>query len=152
MEEEELWRVWIRLWSLPVLSAGVTAWPVSRIKRSNTAVPRPDIREWKQFIAQSWKLLELMDRVKRLSSVHFSEITSGQSCPDICPLPLCLLPVTLRWTKDKWLLLVRLTERNKWVPVRPLPHAKNFPPYYDVGVPRLLLVHCNAARFVIHAL
>lgn len=39
-----------------------------------------------------------------------------------------------RWTKDRRLLLVKSPERSKWVQVRPLPHAKNFPLQYDVGV------------------
>lgn len=43
-----------------------------------------------------------------------------------------------RWTKDKRLLLVKSPERSKWVQVRPLPHAKNFPVYYDVRVHPLL--------------
>ncbi|KAF6720108.1 Zinc finger CCCH domain-containing protein 7B [Oryzias melastigma] len=38
------------------------------------------------------------------------------------------------WTKDQRVLLVLSSERNKWVQVRPLPHTKNFPFYYDVGL------------------
>lgn len=37
-----------------------------------------------------------------------------------------------RWTKERSVLLVRSLERSKWVHVRPLPHAKNFPAHYDV--------------------
>lgn len=43
-----------------------------------------------------------------------------------------------RWTKDKRTLLVKSPGRSKWVQVRPLPHVKNFPAYYDVRVHPLL--------------
>lgn len=44
-----------------------------------------------------------------------------------------ILRLTLRWTRDRWLLLVRSSEKSRWVPVRPIPHSKNFPLNYDVG-------------------
>lgn len=47
------------------------------------------------------------------------------------------------WTKDRWLLLVKSMERSKWVPVRPLPHAKNFPLYYDICTQILEKRKCN---------
>uniref|UniRef100_A0A3Q0RPX0 Zinc finger CCCH-type containing 7B n=1 Tax=Amphilophus citrinellus TaxID=61819 RepID=A0A3Q0RPX0_AMPCI len=34
------------------------------------------------------------------------------------------------WTKDRRVLLVKSSERSKWVQVRPLPHAKDFPAQY----------------------
>ncbi len=63
--------------------------------------------------------------------------------PHIWAWQLCHLSsscvVIFRWTKERWVLLVKSLERSKWVQVRPLPHAKNFPVHYDVGVPPLLL-------------
>uniref|UniRef100_A0A3Q0RR82 Zinc finger CCCH-type containing 7B n=1 Tax=Amphilophus citrinellus TaxID=61819 RepID=A0A3Q0RR82_AMPCI len=38
------------------------------------------------------------------------------------------------WTKDRRVLLVKSSERSKWVQVRPLPHAKDFPAQYYVSL------------------
>lgn len=61
-------------------------------------------------------------------------ITGDHNDPSLSLLHLCVL---FRWTKERWVLLVKSVERSKWVQVRPLPHAKNFPVQYDVSVPRL---------------
>ncbi|RVE69224.1 hypothetical protein OJAV_G00075410 [Oryzias javanicus] len=47
------------------------------------------------------------------------------------------------WTKDRRVLLVLSSERNKWVQVRPLPHTKNFPFYYDMCAQILEKKKCN---------
>lgn len=128
--QEAVWRPWIWRWSSSALSAGGTAWPMSRTKISSTAVERPNTREW----FTSWGRL------------HFGHTTrpqitggvGGAMAPRLewlffltcCPLLLCL---TLRWTRDRWLLLVRSSEKSRWVPVRPIPHSKNFPSNYDVS-------------------
>ncbi|KAM7386464.1 hypothetical protein PAMA_009197 [Pampus argenteus] len=36
------------------------------------------------------------------------------------------------WTKERQVLLVKSLERSKWVQIRPLPHAKNYPLHYDI--------------------
>ncbi|KAM6965983.1 zinc finger CCCH domain-containing protein 7B-like [Tautogolabrus adspersus] len=36
------------------------------------------------------------------------------------------------WISDRCVLLVKSAERSKWVQVRPLPHVKNFPLFYDI--------------------
>uniref|UniRef100_A0A3Q4AGS7 C3H1-type domain-containing protein n=1 Tax=Mola mola TaxID=94237 RepID=A0A3Q4AGS7_MOLML len=53
------------------------------------------------------------------------------------------LHVHIWWTKDRWLLLVKSSERSKWVQVRPLPHAKNFPLHYDICNQILEKKKCN---------
>lgn len=47
------------------------------------------------------------------------------------------------WTKERWVLLVKSLERSKWVQVRPLPHAKNFPVQYDICTQILEKRKCN---------
>nr|XP_046271266.1 zinc finger CCCH domain-containing protein 7B-like isoform X2 [Scatophagus argus] len=47
------------------------------------------------------------------------------------------------WTKDRRLLLVKSAERSKWVQVRPLPHARNFPMQYDICTQILEKRKCN---------
>uniref|UniRef100_A0A8C7X976 Zinc finger CCCH-type containing 7B n=1 Tax=Oryzias sinensis TaxID=183150 RepID=A0A8C7X976_9TELE len=49
-------------------------------------------------------------------------------------LKYCKSKARHAWTKDRRVLLVMSSERSKWVQVRPLPHTKNFPFYYDVGL------------------
>ncbi|XP_034566449.1 zinc finger CCCH domain-containing protein 7B-like [Notolabrus celidotus] len=36
------------------------------------------------------------------------------------------------WIRERSVLLVKSAERSKWVQVRPLPHEKNFPQFYDI--------------------
>ncbi|XP_077358339.1 zinc finger CCCH domain-containing protein 7A-like isoform X2 [Festucalex cinctus] len=36
------------------------------------------------------------------------------------------------WIKEQNTLMVKSMEENKWVPVRPLPHSKNFPAQYEL--------------------
>lgn len=47
------------------------------------------------------------------------------------------------WTKDRRVLLVRSAERSKWVQVRPLPHAKNFPLQYEICTQILTKKKCT---------
>ncbi|AWP18587.1 putative zinc finger CCCH domain-containing protein 7B-like [Scophthalmus maximus] len=47
------------------------------------------------------------------------------------------------WTKDRRVLLVRSLERGKWVQVRPLPYAKNFPVHYEICTQMLEKRKCN---------
>ncbi|XP_047428625.1 zinc finger CCCH domain-containing protein 7B-like [Mugil cephalus] len=47
-------------------------------------------------------------------------------------LKYCSAKARHMWTKERRVLLVKSPERSKWVQVRPLPHAKNFPLYYDM--------------------
>uniref|UniRef100_A0A8C7XAH8 Zinc finger CCCH-type containing 7B n=1 Tax=Oryzias sinensis TaxID=183150 RepID=A0A8C7XAH8_9TELE len=47
-------------------------------------------------------------------------------------LKYCKSKARHAWTKDRRVLLVMSSERSKWVQVRPLPHTKNFPFYYDI--------------------
>ncbi|XP_029946147.1 zinc finger CCCH domain-containing protein 7A-like [Salarias fasciatus] len=47
------------------------------------------------------------------------------------------------WTKDRRVLLVKSVERSKWVQVRPLPHAKNFPPQYEICTQILTKKKCT---------
>nr|XP_020443495.1 zinc finger CCCH domain-containing protein 7B-like isoform X2 [Monopterus albus] len=47
-------------------------------------------------------------------------------------LKYCTAKARHMWTKDRRVLLVMSLERSKWVQVRPLPHAKNFPLQYDI--------------------
>ncbi|XP_054462711.1 zinc finger CCCH-type containing 7Ba isoform X2 [Anoplopoma fimbria] len=47
------------------------------------------------------------------------------------------------WTKERWVLLVKSMEKSKWVQVRPLPHAKNFPVQYDICNQILKKRKCN---------
>ncbi|XP_041863521.1 zinc finger CCCH-type containing 7Ba isoform X2 [Melanotaenia boesemani] len=47
-------------------------------------------------------------------------------------LKYCSAKASHMWTKDRRVLLVKSSERSKWVQVRPLPHAKNFPVQYDM--------------------
>ncbi|XP_036945103.1 zinc finger CCCH domain-containing protein 7B-like isoform X2 [Acanthopagrus latus] len=58
-------------------------------------------------------------------------------------LKYCNAKARHTWTKDRWLLLVKSSERSKWVQVRPLPHAKNFPLYYDICTQILKKGQCN---------
>uniref|UniRef100_A0A3B4AYF0 C3H1-type domain-containing protein n=1 Tax=Periophthalmus magnuspinnatus TaxID=409849 RepID=A0A3B4AYF0_9GOBI len=47
-------------------------------------------------------------------------------------LKYCSAKARHMWTKDKRILLVKSSERSKWVMVRTLPHCKHFPLHYDV--------------------
>ncbi|XP_069557431.1 zinc finger CCCH domain-containing protein 7B-like [Brachyistius frenatus] len=47
-------------------------------------------------------------------------------------LKYCTAKARHAWTKERRVLLARSSERSKWVQVRPLPHAKNFPLQYDM--------------------
>lgn len=85
----------------------------------------------------------VIDAVRRLRFAHTTRLqTTGGPLGLRFARPLltfalcysCLLTVTLRWTRDRWLLLVRSSEKSRWVPVRPIPHSKNFPLHYDVGL------------------
>ncbi|XP_073349800.1 zinc finger CCCH domain-containing protein 7B-like isoform X2 [Pagrus major] len=58
-------------------------------------------------------------------------------------LKYCNAKARHTWTKDRWLLLVKSLERSKWVQVRPLPHAKNFPVQYDICTQMLKKKKCN---------
>ncbi|XP_035510919.1 zinc finger CCCH-type containing 7Ba [Morone saxatilis] len=58
-------------------------------------------------------------------------------------LKYCTAKARHAWTKDRWLLLVRSLEKSKWVQVRPLPHAKNFPMQYDICTQILAKRKCN---------
>ncbi|XP_051243450.1 zinc finger CCCH-type containing 7Ba isoform X2 [Dicentrarchus labrax] len=58
-------------------------------------------------------------------------------------LKYCTAKARHAWTKDRWLLLVRSSEKSKWVQVRPLPHAKNFPMQYDICTQILSKRKCN---------
>ncbi|XP_023204725.1 zinc finger CCCH domain-containing protein 7B-like [Xiphophorus maculatus] len=58
-------------------------------------------------------------------------------------LKYCTAKARHAWTKDRRVLLVRSSERSKWVLVRPLPHAKNFPLYYDMCAQVLEKRKCN---------
>ncbi|KAM4716523.1 zinc finger CCCH domain-containing protein 7B-like isoform 1-T2 [Anableps anableps] len=58
-------------------------------------------------------------------------------------LKYCTAKAKHTWTKERRVLLVRSTERTKWVQVRPLPHAKNFPMYYDMCAQILEKRKCN---------
>uniref|UniRef100_A0A4W6DF91 Zinc finger CCCH-type containing 7B n=1 Tax=Lates calcarifer TaxID=8187 RepID=A0A4W6DF91_LATCA len=58
-------------------------------------------------------------------------------------LKYCNAKARHMWTKDRRILLVRSPERSKWVQVRPLPHAKNFPVQYDICTQMLEKRRCN---------
>ncbi|XP_068193874.1 zinc finger CCCH domain-containing protein 7B-like isoform X2 [Antennarius striatus] len=58
-------------------------------------------------------------------------------------LQYCSAKARHKWTKDRWLLLVESLKNNKWVPVRPLPHVKNFPAHYDICFQILEKKKCN---------
>uniref|UniRef100_A0AAQ6A458 C3H1-type domain-containing protein n=1 Tax=Amphiprion ocellaris TaxID=80972 RepID=A0AAQ6A458_AMPOC len=47
-------------------------------------------------------------------------------------LKYCTAKARHVFTKERRVLLARSSERSKWVQIRPLPHAKNFPVYYDI--------------------
>ncbi|KAF7646029.1 hypothetical protein LDENG_00194770 [Lucifuga dentata] len=47
-------------------------------------------------------------------------------------LKYCTAKARHTWTKERPILLVKSLEKSKWVQVRPLPHAKNFPMQYDI--------------------
>ncbi|XP_008298166.1 zinc finger CCCH domain-containing protein 7B isoform X2 [Stegastes partitus] len=47
-------------------------------------------------------------------------------------LKYCTAKARHAFTKERRVLLAKSPERSKWVQVRPLPHAKNFPMYYDI--------------------
>ncbi|XP_037333028.2 zinc finger CCCH-type containing 7Ba isoform X3 [Pungitius pungitius] len=55
----------------------------------------------------------------------------------------CTAKARHTWTKERWVLLVKSLERSKWVQVRPLPHAKNFPVQYDICTQMLKKKKCN---------
>ncbi|XP_072224323.1 zinc finger CCCH domain-containing protein 7B-like [Leuresthes tenuis] len=54
----------------------------------------------------------------------------------------CTAKARHMWTKERRVLLVKSPERNKWVEVRPLPHAKN-PLQYDMCIQILEKRKCN---------
>ncbi|XP_058509362.1 zinc finger CCCH domain-containing protein 7B-like isoform X2 [Solea solea] len=58
-------------------------------------------------------------------------------------LKYCTAKARHTWTKDRRVLLVWSLERSKWLPVRPLPHAKNFPFHYDMCGQILAKKKCN---------
>uniref|UniRef100_A0A3B4Y6I1 Zinc finger CCCH-type containing 7B n=1 Tax=Seriola lalandi dorsalis TaxID=1841481 RepID=A0A3B4Y6I1_SERLL len=58
-------------------------------------------------------------------------------------LKYCTAKARHPWTKDRRVLLVKSLERSKWVQVRPLPHAKNFPLQYDICTQVLEKRKCN---------
>ncbi|XP_040917569.1 zinc finger CCCH domain-containing protein 7B-like [Toxotes jaculatrix] len=58
-------------------------------------------------------------------------------------LKYCTAKARHAWTKDRRVLLVKSLERSKWVQVRPLPHAKNFPAQYDLCTQILEKRKCN---------
>ncbi|XP_044038473.1 zinc finger CCCH domain-containing protein 7B-like isoform X2 [Siniperca chuatsi] len=58
-------------------------------------------------------------------------------------LKYCIAKARHAWTKERWALLVKSLERSKWVQVRPLPHAKNFPVQYDICTQILEKRKCN---------
>lgn len=58
-------------------------------------------------------------------------------------LKYCTAKARHAWTKERWALLVKSLERSKWVQVRPLPHAKNFPAHYDICTQILAKRKCN---------
>ncbi|XP_054892071.1 zinc finger CCCH-type containing 7Ba isoform X2 [Poeciliopsis prolifica] len=58
-------------------------------------------------------------------------------------LKYCSAKARHAWIKERRVLLVRSSERSKWVLVRPLPHAKNFPLYYDMCAQVLEKRKCN---------
>ncbi|XP_071330413.1 zinc finger CCCH domain-containing protein 7B-like [Trachinotus anak] len=55
-------------------------------------------------------------------------------------LKYCNAKARHTWTKDRRVLLVK---RSKWVQVRPLPHAKNYPLQYDICTQILEKGKCN---------
>ncbi|KAM4531498.1 zinc finger CCCH domain-containing protein 7B-like isoform 2-T2 [Odontesthes bonariensis] len=55
----------------------------------------------------------------------------------------CTAKARHMWTKERRFLLVKSPERSKWVQVRPLPHAKNFPLQYDMCVQILEKRKCS---------
>lgn len=78
----------------------------------------------------------VIDAVRGLDFIHTTRLptTGGPLGLTFALCCSCLLAVTPRWTRDRWLLLVRSSEKSRWVPVRPIPHSKNFPLHYDVGL------------------
>ncbi|XP_031726766.1 zinc finger CCCH domain-containing protein 7B-like isoform X4 [Anarrhichthys ocellatus] len=58
-------------------------------------------------------------------------------------LKYCTAKARHTWTKERWVLLVKSLERSKWVQIRPLPHAKNFPVQYDICTQMLKKRKCN---------
>ncbi|XP_061555731.1 zinc finger CCCH domain-containing protein 7B-like isoform X2 [Phycodurus eques] len=63
------------------------------------------------------------------------------SMPDKA-LQYCTASPKHPWIKNQSTLLVKSLEKNKWVPVRPLPHKKNFPAHYELCT-RMLEKKCN---------
>ncbi|XP_075940873.1 zinc finger CCCH domain-containing protein 7B-like isoform X1 [Anarhichas minor] len=58
-------------------------------------------------------------------------------------LKYCTAKARHTWTKERRVLLVKSLERSKWVQIRPLPHAKNFPVQYDICTQMLKKRKCN---------
>ncbi|CAJ1075845.1 zinc finger CCCH domain-containing protein 7B-like [Xyrichtys novacula] len=47
------------------------------------------------------------------------------------------------WIKERAVMLAKSEARNKWVQVRPLPHDKNFPQFYEICIQILKAGKCN---------
>ncbi|TKS91594.1 Zinc finger CCCH domain-containing protein 7B [Collichthys lucidus] len=60
-------------------------------------------------------------------------------------LKYCTAKARHPWTKDRWILLV-MSERSKWVQVRPLPHNKNPPLQYYMCSQILEKRKCNTGK------
>ncbi|XP_019122488.2 zinc finger CCCH domain-containing protein 7B isoform X1 [Larimichthys crocea] len=60
-------------------------------------------------------------------------------------LKYCTAKARHLWTKDRWILLV-MSERSKWVQVRPLPHNKNPPLQYYMCSQILEKRKCNTGN------
>ncbi|KAF3846744.1 hypothetical protein F7725_003822 [Dissostichus mawsoni] len=58
-------------------------------------------------------------------------------------LKYCRAKARHLWSRERSVLLVKSLERSKWVEIRPLPHAKNFPVYYDICTQILEKKKCN---------
>lgn len=58
-------------------------------------------------------------------------------------LKYCNAKARHTWTKERLILLVKSLERSKWVPVRPLPYAKNLPLQYDLCAQIVEKRKCN---------
>ncbi|XP_033998686.1 zinc finger CCCH domain-containing protein 7B-like [Trematomus bernacchii] len=58
-------------------------------------------------------------------------------------LKYCSAKARHLWSRERSVLLVKSLERSKWVEIRPLPHAKNFPVYYDICTQILEKKKCN---------
>uniref|UniRef100_A0A3B4B0H9 C3H1-type domain-containing protein n=1 Tax=Periophthalmus magnuspinnatus TaxID=409849 RepID=A0A3B4B0H9_9GOBI len=61
-------------------------------------------------------------------------------------LKYCSAKARHMWTKDKRILLVKSSERSKWVMVRTLPHCKHFPLHYDICHRILDRGRCNVGN------